>query len=385
MYYFVAKGMLDNMKTKKRGYYIYCENYGSDGVKKKMQMQVDALSESVDISLIRIEDIKVNFLVRIINLLPWRSFPREYYKTLEKMDNPDFVYIRRMFLDRDFLRFMQAIKEKWNDCRIIIEIPVYPYKRDMLRNIYTVFQYVKELLFRNQYKKYVNRFVTYSNDEEICGVKTIRTMNGVNVDSIRVNCGDGVYDSHSITLIAVATFIAHHGYERIIEGLNKYYKSGGKRQFTIHLVGDGPEKKRYEKLVSKYKLNRYVFFHGYKSGEELGKLYDTADAGLVSFGSYKENVERLCTIKTREYLAKGLPVILGGMDDLFENENSEYALCLPNNPSPVDFEEIGEFLDSIYIDRSKKEVIDYIRAFAKNNVDNSVTLKPIVEYILCDL
>lgn len=290
-----------------------------------------------------------------------------------------------MFLDRDFLRFMQVIKEKWNDCRIIIEIPVYPYKRDMLRNIYTVFQYVKELLFRNQYKKYVNRFVTYSNDEEICGVKTIRTMNGVNVDSIRVNSGDDVYDSHSVTLIAVATFIAHHGYERIIEGLNKYYKSGGKRQFTIHLVGDGPEKKRYEKLVSKYKLNRYVFFHGYKSGEELGKLYDTADAGLVSFGSYKENVERLCTIKTREYLAKGLPVILGGMDDLFENENSEYALCLPNNPSPVDFEEIGEFLDSIYIDRSKKEVIDYIRAFAKNNVDNSVTLKPIVEYILCDL
>ena len=72
----------------------------------------------------------------------------------------------------------------------------------------------------------------------------------------------------------------------------------------------------------------YVFFHGYKSGEELGKLYDTADAGLVSFGSYKENVERLCTIKTREYLAKGLPVILGGMDDLFENEkvmNMRYA------------------------------------------------------------
>lgn len=108
--------------------------------------------------------------------------------------------------------------------------------------------------------------------------------------------------------------------------------------------------------MSKYKLNRYVFFHGYKSGE-LGKLYDTADAGLVSFGSYKENVERLCTIKTREYLAKGLPVILGGMDDRFKNENSdEYALCLPNNPSPVDFEEIGEFLDSIYLDSSKKKL-----------------------------
>ena len=85
-----------------------------------------------------------------------------------------------------------------------------------------------------------------------------------------------------------------------------------------------------------------------------------------------------------EYLAKGLPVIMGGMDDLFENGNGEYALCLSNNPSPVDFEEIGEFLDSVYLFSSKKEIIEHIRNFAKNNVDNSITLKPIVEYILCE-
>lgn len=368
----------------KNGYYLYCENCGSSGVEKKIQMQVNFFLKSVDISRLQIKDVKTNLFEKIINLLPWRSFPREYDKALEKMDTPDFVYIRRMFVDRDFLRFLQKIKKKWNDCRIIIEIPVYPYKKDMLSNMYTVFQYVKELILRKQYKKYVDRFVTYSNDEEICGVKTIRTMNGVNVDSIRVNCEDGVYDPNSVNLIAVATFIAHHGYERIIKGLYKYYQNGGKRQFKIHLVGDGPEKKKYEKLVSKYKLNKHVIFHGYKFGEELDKLYDTADAGLVSFGSYKENVERLCTIKTREYLAKGLPVIMGGMDDLFENGNGEYALCLSNNPSPVDFEEIGEFLDSVYLVSSKKEIIEHIRNFAKNNVDNSITLKPIVEYILCE-
>ena len=139
VYYIIVKGMLDNMKKEKRGYYLYCENYGSDGVKKKIQMQLGTLSESIDISLIQIKDIKVNLIVRIINLLPWRSFPREYDKALEKMDTPDFVYIRRMFVDRDFLRFLQKIKKKWNDCRIIIEIPVYPYKKDMLSNMYTVF------------------------------------------------------------------------------------------------------------------------------------------------------------------------------------------------------------------------------------------------------
>lgn len=369
------------MKTRKKGYYLFCENYGSDGVKKKIQMQVDTLSESFEVSLFQINDIKTNLTERVFNLFPWRSFPREYNVTLNKMNNPDFVYIRRMFLDKEFIRFMQCIKEKWYNCRIIIEIPVFPYKKDMLSHPYTIFQYIKELLLRKYYKRYVDRFVTYSNDEEICGVKTIRTMNGVNVESIRIKCGEGVYDPNSIKLIAVATFIAHHGYERILKGLYCYYKNGGKRQFTIHLVGEGPEKKKYEKLVSKYELNKYVVFHGYKSGNELDEIYNSADAGLVSFGSYKENVDKLCTIKTREYLAKGLPVIMGGTDDLFKN-NGEYALCLPNNPSPIDFNEIGRFLDDIYISRTKRDVIGKIRAFAKENVDNSVTLKPIVEYIL---
>lgn len=370
------------MQTKKSGYYLYCENYGSIGVKKKIEMQVDALSKSLDISLYQIKNIKTSILERIVNLLPWRSFPREYDIAIEKMNNPDFVYIRRMFVDMAFLCFLRNIKGRWHDCKIIIEIPVYPYKKDMLSNPYTVFQYIKELLFRKQYKKYVDRFVTYSDDEEIYGVKTICTMNGVNVESIRVNSADGVYDPYSVNLIAVATFIVHHGYERIINGLYLYYINGGKRKFTIHLVGDGPEKRKYERLVIKYKLNESVIFHGYKSGSELDELYNSADAGLVSFGSYKEKVGKLCTIKTREYLAKGLPVIMGGMDCLFENNDAEYALCLPNDSSPVDFEEIGEYLDNLYFGRSKKEVVGKIRAFARDNVDNSITLEPIVEFIL---
>ncbi len=110
-------------------------------------------------------------------------------------------------------------------------------------------------------------------------------------------------------------------------------------------------------------------------------MYNNADAGLVSFGSYKEKVERLCTIKTREYLAKGLPVILGGIDELFEKSEGEYALCFSNDASPIDFERIGRFLDGLYLGRTKQEVIFRIRCYAKENVDNSVTLKPIIEYI----
>ncbi|MBP9037677.1 MAG: glycosyltransferase [Candidatus Cloacimonas sp.] len=366
---------------KKKGYYIFSENYGSDGVKKKIQMQVETFSQFVDISLLQIKDVKVNYVFRIINLLPWRSFPRDYNATIENMENPDFVYVRRILLDREFLFFLKTIKEKWSCCKVIIEIPVYPYKKGMLRNPYLSIQYVKEVLYRKHYEEVVDRFVTYSSDKRICNVETIRTMNGVNLACINANRCSNEYKPNEINLIAVATFLPHHGYERVIQGLHNYYIHGGIRQFTIHFVGDGLEKNKYERLVSKYSLNKYIVFHGFKYGNELDNLYNNADAGLVSFGSYKEKVERLCTIKTREYLAKGLPVILGGIDELFEKSEGEYALCFSNDASPIDFERIGRFLDGLYLGRTKQEVIFRIRCYAKENVDNSVTLKPIIEYI----
>ena len=134
-------------------------------------------------------------------------------------------------------------------------------------------------------------------------------------------------------------------------------------------------------MVKKYNLEAHVVFYGAKYGEELDKLYDLADAGLAAFGSYKEGVDKLCTIKVREYFAKGLPVVLGCEDNLFLGEAKQYGLILPNDSSAIDISMVLSFLDSIYTDKPRIEVNNGIVELARRTVDNEVTLSPIIEYI----
>ena len=372
---------MDKSVISKKGYYIYVENCGSSGVMNKIKMQMETFSRHLDIHSIQIPNKKSSLFRKVHNMLPWASFEREYGRVLKQMDNPDFVYIRRTYIDRDYLAFLREIHARWSTCRIIVEQPVYPYDKDMLRSPYTAIQYIKELLYRRHYKDDVDRFVTYSDDDEILGVKTIRTMNGVNVSEMRMVHNDQEYDPKGINLITVATLVAHHGYERVIEGLYQYYHNGGERNIVFHIVGDGSEKKRYADMVKKYNLEAHVVFYGAKYGEELDKIYDIADAGLAAFGSYKEGVDKLCTIKVREYFAKGLPVVLGCEDNLFLGEAKQYGLILPNDSSAIDISKVLSFLDSIYTDKPRIEVNNEIVELARRTVDNEVTLRPVIEYI----
>ena len=209
-------------------------------------------------------------------------------------------------------------------------------------------------------------------------------MNGIDIESFKPVSGSREYDYEHIYLIAVAFLMRHHGYERVIEGLNDYYKKERKRKVFVNIIGDGKEKRKYEHLVRKYNLSDYVKLLNPMYGDELETMYNNADAGLAGFGFYKDGVEQVGTLKTREYLAKGLPVILGTKDRLFDTEGYNYGLLFPNDTSPIDIESVIVFLDKLYLNKNKSHVINHIREFAKRNIDNTVTLAPIIKYIDSD-
>lgn len=365
----------------KKGYYIHGENCGSSGVMNKIHMQIETFSKHLDIEELQIDNANCSIVKRIYNLLPWASFARDYKKALDYMNAPDFVYIRRMYIDRAYIDFLSAIHKNWPGCKIIVEQPVYPYEKDLRKSPYTFMHYIKELIYRNHYKDDIDRFVTYSDDDEILGVETIRTMNGVNVESISPVNSELAYDEAGIHLLAVATLVPHHGYERIIEGLHNYYQNGGQRKIVFHIVGDGPEKRYYEGLIDRYNLKNNVLLLGAMYGTDLDEMYNIADAGIAAFGSYKEGVDKLCTIKVREYIAKGIPVILGCEDNLFDGEVAKYGLVYKNEPGAIDIERMVDYLDNLYEGKTKEELISSIRDIAYKTVDNEVTLNPVVEYI----
>ena len=217
----------------KKGYYIHFQGRQSIGVSKKIDMQIEELGRGFDMQEIAVETPVRSLAWRVLGLFPVASITRDYKAALEQMDDPDFLYVRRTVADREYLHFWKQVKERYPNCRILIELFTYPYDKDDFGKWNAWPFYLKELLYRPRLKKYVDRFVTYTDDKEIFGIPTIRSANGINVDSVPQIAG--AFQDGQINMIGVAFMQRHHGYERIIEGMREYYDGGQTPELKIRL------------------------------------------------------------------------------------------------------------------------------------------------------
>lgn len=360
----------------KKGYYVHFGGGKTSGVAKKIAMQTAEFEKYFSMEEVLVRDVERSLPKRLIGLLPQMSIERAYGEALARIVEPDFLYIRRAVADKKYVSFLREIKRRYPACKIIVEVFTYPYDRDDFGKWNTWPFYFKELLYRGHLKESVDRFVTYSRDEAIFGVACIRTMNGVDIAAIRpvekTQREPGV-----IHLLAVANFQRHHGYERILQGLHAYR---GERTFRVHLVGEGPEYERYRRLSEKWKLSGQVIFYGKKTGEELERLYERADIALASFGMYKLGLDSISTLKTSEYLAKGLPIIAGCRERALEAGDPAYYRRFPNDKSPVDMARVADFYDEL-CRQNTGALTGRIRAFAERTVSMEAVLGPVVTYI----
>lgn len=367
---------------KRNGYYIAIGESASKGVKKKIDGQIKEMEKISHVEKIVVQPYARTFVRKLVSCLPYCNIGYDYSSAFDRLDKPDYIYLRRTTADRAYVDFFRKIKKKFPGCRIIVEIPTYPYFKDnYAKNIRFFFSklpyYMKEIANRGKLKRYVDRFVTFSEKNEIYGISTIRTINGIDVDSVTPVAHKT--DGKSINLISVSATAPHHGYERIIKGLGRYYGSGGSRNVVFHVVGAGRENEKYKKLVKKYGLERNVIFYGEKTGAELDEIYNKADIAVESFALYRVALDTSSTLKSREYLAKGLPIVAGCRIDALKNKEFDYFCEFRNDNSVVDIDKIIAFYDRVY---SAGTPTDEIRNFARENVDMSVAMRPVIEYIL---
>ncbi len=365
----------------KKGYYIHFEGRTSIGVAKKIDMQMEEFRKYYEMREIEVETLHRSLLQRVIGLSPTCSISRDYDSALGQLEEPAFLYIRRTVADRAYVNFLRRVKQKFPKCKIIIEIFTYPYDKDDFGKWNAWPFYIKERIYRGRQKKYVDRFVTYTKDEEIFGVPAIQTINGINVDSVRMVRGE--YREDQLTMIGVAYMQRHHGYERVIEGLHEYY-SGQERKFRVYLmlVGDGPEKPKYQELTEKYGLGDYITFYPTMSGDELDEMYDKSDIALASFGVYKSGFSgKLSALKTRECLAKGMLQITGCEIDVLDDDY-KYVKNFENGPQTVDISKVVDFYRSILATGwNKRDIAGIIRKYAVDHVGVSSAMRPIINFI----
>ncbi len=137
--------------------------------------------------------------------------------------------------------------------------------------------------------------------------------------------------------IQITTVMRLHPKKRgmaLIEAIEKVKaKLSPSFKFQLNIIGDGKEKNRLEKKVSSLKLQEEVKFLGYRSREEIKKVFEQSHFFVLP------TVKEAFGIAVLEAKAAGLPVVAmsyGGVQDMIEhqkegflaNDDEQFAKCI---------------------------------------------------------
>lgn len=349
---------------------LYFSNYDlnddASGVSKKIKMQLDGFFKN-EVEIIAPVVFRHSFIDKLYTKLPFTSTMYDIAVSdyiNNKIDkNIRFVYMRHDVFTRKLVNNLKKLKRL--GIKIFYEIPTYPYDRNE-KKVKNIFMRLKDKKWRNVAGQYIDYIVDYSGAQEIFGAKTINISNGVNPDFIEPKKEFG--NSNDIHLIGVALIAPVHAFDRVIESLKQYYLKVQTRKVYFHIVGDGDAKQYLIQLVRKYQLEEYVLFHGVQYGDSLDALYNLADIGVGVLGIHRRyKNQKVSSLKTKEYSAKGIPFISSEIDDAFEKHECDFKYMLDQDDTAFDVNDMINWYDRIVeAYGSKQQLSNHIRNYAYN-------------------
>lgn len=371
----------------KKGLFLYGKEYLnsnkiSSGIDKKVFNQLLALNNNdIDCKQICFPPEKENLFYKIITRLPFvNAGPKFLFN--ERYKNIDFLYFRRTnFFSIYCILMLKKIKRKNPTIKIIVEIPTYPYDMEISSRIIDYPFLIKDRINRKSLHKYVDRFVSVEDSPEIFGIKSIKVINGLAVETITPK--EYSNKGNAINIIMVAMYADWHGVDRLLSGLAHYYQNGGERDIVLHLVGTGRDSliDKFKLITQNNKIESHVILYGYMYGKQLDEVYNLCDIAVDSLGCHRKNIYLLSDLKSREYLAKGLPIVGSCKIDVLE-EDYPYYLRFPSDDTDIDMNQIVRFYEDTYGRVNHEDVVTNIRNYAIKHVDISNTMKPIISFIL---
>ena len=256
--------------------------------------------------------------------------------------------------------------------------------------------YIHELLMEDciKWKKYIyillcylhgpwffwifNRVIQYGNESAFFRLgnknRFLLVGNGIDVDSIRIREKKYKWPSSEVVLVGVAQVRFYHGFDRIIKAINYWNNTeeGKKNSIIFHIIGGGDKIciDELKMLVSKFNLEKFVYFHGSQSLGYIHNYYSKAHFAVSSLGLYRLKLKDASVLKAREYCAAGIPFIAAGEDPDFKNDIF-FRLTVSNDHCIDDIVSLFRSLPSkIGIFKSEE-----IRNYAYNNWTFKVKLQ----------
>ena len=342
-----------------KGLFIVFHGFSAhSGISKKIFAQCEALRlGGIDIALCHMEIGPDGTQRRLAGDAVIRSFgngfrakvlKRSSYSDITddiRREKVEFLYIRHDLnanpLLVGWLRRVRRLK-----VHIALEIPTYPYDAEFRESGWKEkVQLQIDRLFRHSLARQVDRIVTFSDDDEIFGQKTIRISNGIDFRTIPLKTE--LHDiAQEVRLLAVANIHPWHGFDRVIEGLKNYYAGPHDRVVKLRIVGDGmPDLiDGYARSIAAYGLEEYVEITGPRSGAALDAEFAWCDMGVASLARHRNGIESLKSLKNREYAARGIPFVYSERDSDFDD--MPYVVKAPADDTPLDIPGLLGWLDT---------------------------------------
>lgn len=344
------------------------------GVVKKLIGQVDGLEQSnckVDYVIHDTKHIYLNNqpIYEIQSGNTGVGFKWNFFNHLKgvKVESYNACIIRYGLSSFSFISFLKRFKLENEKAQLLIDMPTYPYQQEHVGIIGRAKVFIDQALSK-KLKSLVD-FVLHSGlENSIFDVPTIKVSNGINCEQLRARTFS-TRDNYK--MIAVGKWRSWHGLDRLIKGLAAYKHDS---DITLDIVGDGPELEQLYELVKNNQLEDRVTFHGICVGQKLDRLFDEADIGVGTLGLFRKGVKTDSSLKNREYVARGLPIILSSIDSDIKIDLS-FVCKVPEDESMIDIPMIERYLAGIDVETLIREA----RSYAKEHLSWKSKMKALVK------
>lgn len=219
-----------------------------------------------------------------------------------------------------------------------------------------------------QFVKNIKSVITVTNElalfQKNKGAKNvIISTNGISAENYHIkNYLAFEYPIRMLFLKGTSTNASWNGLDRLINSIDKLENPQEKIKLIIcgyKIDGEIPDKKYIEHL-------------GFNNKKEIDLLINNVHIGISTLALHKKHLMEASTLKTREYIARGLPFIYAYTDPDLNEESKEFALEFPNDDSLIDMEKVIEFakkaLEDTYLPQK-------MRKYAEDYLDYEVKMK----------
>lgn len=190
--------------------------------------------------------------------------------------------------------------------------------------------------------------------------QTIVIGNGIDAQAVNKKASNSVELASPLQAVFIGSDNNQfwHGLDKIV------YLARNLSDVVFHIIGPTLEDMMNVDSGIKYMTNIHVY--GYLDEKKAQLIVAKCDVGISTLSLYRKGMEEASPLKSRQYLAQGIPVIVGYKDtDLFDIDQP-FILNIGNYEENIkdNFDAIKEFILN-----SRAFKVDEIQSFAKNHLD----------------